>query len=148
MKSVVLKCPGRLVFGGMPSTQEMHLLKSKHEVNTVWNLMSEFSFLLEEERSIFGEVLHSPIDDYCVPQKESNFCAKLQEVCFKLEAGHNVFIHCFSGHGRTGMALAAILVKINKLSVERALNTARIMCKGPELESQKDFVRRVFALGE
>lgn len=145
-KNLPLNCPGKIFFGRLPSEEEMLILKEKETVNTVWNLLMELPWIIAEEKTVFTNVLNSPIQDYSVPQDDSNFFAILEEICLKLEAGQNIFVHCLGGRGRTGMALAALLIKINKMSTEKALDLTDKICGGPELESQKDFIRNSFSL--
>lgn len=136
-----LNCTGKLFFGSIPFPDEMPEIKKQTNAQAVWNLTNEMSFVLEAEQKNFSEVFHSPIDDYQAPDSESNFSSNLEEICLRLKDGKNVFVHCVGGHGRTGIALAACLIKINKMSAKIALSIAYKFCQGPESEKQKEFVR-------
>lgn len=137
-KPLHLNCSGRVFFGPAPFCNEMIEIKNAG-AQIVWNLLEE-SDILEEEKNIFSEVVHSPIPDYSIPNQNSNFIENLNIIENRLINGQTVFIHCFGGRGRTGMALAALLMRIDHLSAKEALDQVYQLCRGPETEEQKDFV--------
>lgn len=138
-----LACPGKVFFGSYPDMEDLLVLK-KENIQIIWNLMMELPSVLMREKQFYTNVLHSPIKDFNAPKSGSNFVYNLEQICLKLEAGHNVFIHCLGGHGRTGMALAALLIKINLMSADDALELTHNICNGPEMECQKDFIKKFY----
>lgn len=138
-KILKLNCPGKIFFGPVPFKDDMYRLK-KNGVDAVWNLLAEFPDV-ETEQEIFCTVYHSPIEDYSVPDQNSNFLENLEQVCNMLKSDKNILVHCFGGKGRTGMALAVILMKLNNISAEEALELTYRCCRGPETEEQKEYVR-------
>jgi protein-tyrosine phosphatase len=131
---------GTLLFGPAP---EMDSLKKLIEmgVSVIWNQIKEMSFFAELEERNFKEVLVADIEDECVPDDINLFASQLDHVCAALRAGHTVFIHCQNGHGRTGMALAAILVQMEGLAPDAAMRMTKSVCSGPAKEAQVEFVR-------
>lgn len=131
---------GTLLFGPAP---EMDSLKKLREmgVSIVWNQMKEMSFFAELEERNFKEVLIANVEDECAPDDIGLFVSQLDHICSALREGRTVFIHCQNGHGRTGMALAAILIQMEGLASEAAMKLTRSICHGPEKEAQVEFVR-------
>lgn len=133
---------GRLYFGPKPDLETLHALKARN-VSTIWNLAAELDEILRDEIDIFGEenVIHSDIEDFSIPNSLDSFVRDMQNIHKRLEDEGSVFVHCYGGRGRTGMALACIASLEN--SGEIAIRLAKIYCNGPELKSQIEFVKRV-----
>lgn len=127
------------MFGPAPFCNEMVEIRNAG-AEFVWNLLDE-TISAEEERAIFKEVFHSPISDYSIPNEKSKFIENLNLVKNLLKNGSTVFIHCLGGRGRTGMALSALLMEIDCISAEESLSRVYNLCRGPETEEQKNFVR-------
>ena len=139
IKQLPLLCAGRIFFGPFPEQETLMQLRAK-KVTVVWNLMSELSGLFELESKLFTHAINTPIDDYDIP-RTLQFLQDLDRVVAYLQAGQDVYIHCQGGHGRTGMALAALTVRLAKVSPEAALQYSLRHCQGPEREHQKQFIR-------
>lgn len=120
-----------------------------HEVtNTIPNLDIIWSLLEKDNQYYHGEdfktgkkILNSPIEDYQIPFNIKKFDNDVSEVSNYLKNNKTIYIHCYAGHGRTGIALACLLIKHLSYSAEDALSYAKILCDGPERELQKEFVR-------
>ncbi|HOJ72099.1 MAG TPA: dual specificity protein phosphatase family protein [Syntrophorhabdaceae bacterium] len=88
--------------------------------------------LLEIYKRAFGEdhVLHVPIEDYCLCDKE-----QLRKILLFLKESDTrkepVVVHCAGGRGRTGFVHAAWLVQGRGFSVEEALETVKAMGRNP-----------------
>lgn len=55
-------------------------------------------------------LLRFPIDDMSVPPSATDFATFLEDIRTRLAAGEGVYLHCLAGVGRTGLALACLLV--------------------------------------
>lgn len=116
------------------------ITEGKSQYDVIWNLASELEFMVKTERKNAKKVLFADIVDYDAPSSKRKFKAQLASVIRTLEAGGTVFVHCFGGHGRTGVALAAIKKYLDKLTGEDALTFANKECNGPETEDQNKFI--------
>jgi len=114
--------------------------KPKIIFDVIWNLAEELEFLLADEKYYAQEVLAAKIDDYSVPNSRTEFNTQLTSVVEILRVGGKALIHCFGGHGRTGMGLAAIKMKLDGFTAPDALAFADVHCSGPENEEQKQFI--------
>ncbi len=111
------------------------------EVTVVWNLMAECSNVYLMEQEIFPYVVNTEIEDYSVPGMEE-FLIDLERVYGYWKDGRKIFIHCCGGHGRTGMGLAGLFWR-QGFGVEEALERSLGACKGPEMEEQVEFIRKL-----
>jgi protein-tyrosine phosphatase len=107
----------------------------------IWNLAEELEFLVTDEKRYATQVLFANIEDYNTPDNYIEFHQQLALVVNTLRIGGKAFIHCFGGHGRTGLALAAIKVMLDKLTAKEALAFADTHCDGPETDDQKQYIR-------
>ena len=93
-----------------------------------------------------------------VPADAARFCEFLQGVAAYVSPGGKIYVHCRGGHGRAGLAVAALLILRSgyEVSPHLALSTVydahqerptmqpRWRKKGsPQTVKQKQFVRRV-----
>lgn len=106
----------------------------------IWNLSEELEFLVTDEKHYAKEVLFANIEDYGIPDDDVEFNKQLTLVVNTLRVGGKVFMHCFGGHGRSGLGLAAIKIMLDKLAVKDALAFADMHCNGPETEEQKQYI--------
>jgi len=65
------------------------------------------------------EFLSCPIPDTHITSLEA-LEACLATIVDKLLAGHQIYVHCWGGHGRTGTVLCGLLVRVYGLTVEEA----------------------------
>jgi hypothetical protein len=94
-------------------------------------------------------VLPFPIADFGLPSRQQ-MTALLDAIDQSLEAGRNIYLHCWGGIGRTGTVVGCFLVR-RGLSGDQALaqieawweNDPRhaIHPRSPETDEQLDFVR-------
>lgn len=131
---------GRIYHGPCPFDDVLSELAEKG-VSVVWNLGKELSDIAENERKFFPIVIHSKVQDYSVPESKEEFLADLHTVAEHIRNGRSVFIHCMGGHGRTGMALASLAIVLRNKTPEVALRLSKLACRGPEMDSQVDFVK-------
>jgi protein-tyrosine phosphatase len=130
---------GVLYFGRLPDDDMLNFLKSSG-VTVVWNLAYELFDLAEKETQLFENVVFSGIADYNTPVNKEKFNEEVSTICEHLENNRKVFVHCFGGRGRTGMALAIIAKVLNNMNSVEALQLAKIYCDGPETGRQKEYV--------
>jgi len=90
-----------------------------------------------------------PMPDFGLPQPE-DMQALLDAIDSALAEGHNVYLHCWGGIGRTGMTVGCYLVRHRRSGAEaldqiaawrQGLRSSRFYPRSPETAGQVDFVR-------
>lgn len=94
------------------------------------NLMAEH--LLESDLSV-------PIDDFSVPSNEGNFIISMATIAHKLLLNQPVFVGCYGGRGRTGLALASLAHLTGEPDPIVWLQSNYLL-DSPETNQQKEFV--------
>ena len=133
---------GKLFYGSVPSDETLIDL-FENDVQVIWNLLEDNLYSRVEKRDGF-HVVHTPIPDYSVPKNMEQFMRAATDIGYILMNNKRVFVHCFSGHGRTGIALATIAMLLCGADADNALQLSRIYCKGPETLEQEGFVRTLW----
>jgi hypothetical protein len=104
------------------------------------------------------EFLHCPITDLSVPGA-GQLAALVADLAARLRAGEVLYLHCWGGRGRAGVAGAALLAELHALGQEEALErVARAFATrrdvdeetgerytSPQTEEQREFVRTFVA---
>lgn len=108
-----------------------------------WNLARELEDDIPTMENAARRVLFADIEDYSVPEDEALFLEQLDAVCLVLRRGGHVHVSCYGGRGRTGMALACILRRLEGLDADAALERAHEASRGPEVDAQCELVRRI-----
>ena len=99
-------------------------------------------FLFEKDFAF--DVLNANIEDYSAPTDVNLFIKQLEAITTCLIFNGKVLIHCLAGHGRTGMALACVLMVLENLTADEALIFSKKECRGPERKCQEDFVKKLW----
>jgi protein-tyrosine phosphatase len=133
---------GELYYGRAPDYKTLAKLRDMG-VDLIWNLAQELDIFVVHEKSYVPHVLHGNISDYDVPSNGSQFLKQVNQVAAMLRGGKKVFIHCMAGHGRTGLALAALGVVLNGKTAKTALIASRAASGGPETPDQVHFVKQL-----
>jgi hypothetical protein len=135
---------GRVYFGPMVLVHELPELKSKYKINVVWNLCEGFSSILDKEKEIFTEVVHTPITDLGIPENLEDFVFDAFSIKDKIvKDKSNVYVHCLAGCGRTGMGLMA-LAYLDGYAFQASKEIVKYYCGGPETEEQLNFLEKLF----
>lgn len=129
---------GTLYASHIPSVQELE----GTYFDIIWNLTKEFSHYIETEKNYADNVLCAQIEDYQAPTDVRLYLTQLKIVVDALKQNKKVLVHCFGGHGRTGMTVAFIKHLLDKMSMEDAIRFAKTNCKGPEVLEQVTFLKR------
>lgn len=77
------------------------------EPESTWNLTNKLVLNLQEHRTK-TQNSHFPIRNYGVPDDDDMFDALIEALCERAGNGQKIYIHCFAGHGRTGMVLGGM----------------------------------------
>src|SRR4029450_9422193 len=86
---------------------------------------NELPAALEEAFAECGlRLLHFPVPDMGVPRDARAFRTYLRGLLDRLAAGGTISLHCFAGLGRTGTALACLLMLVGE-SPETAVAAVR-----------------------
>lgn len=107
--------PGRIFAGPRPSLPFAETAAALREagVSTIACLLERGGMppALGQAYAAAGlELLAFPIADMGVPESAAAFRAFLRDLRARVESGESVYLHCFAGLGRTGLALACLLV--------------------------------------
>ena len=86
-------------------------------------------------------LLHFPVPDMGVPRDADAFHVYLRGLLDRLAAGETIYLHCFAGLGRTGTALACLLMLVGE-SATTAVAAMREAYRREAVESggQRRFV--------
>lgn len=107
--------------------------------------------LLEEAEaySLAVETIHLPIRDFGLPTRDEMLII-LNHVDSALEKGHNIYLHCWGGIGRTGTTVGCYLVRHGMTGDEALAQLAQwwqndprraYYPRTPETDEQVQFVR-------
>ena len=128
---------GALFAGAAPSLD----IVKRINPDLIWNLARELAPLAKHQERFAKQVLVGNIEDFKTPSDVPIFMDQLEHVLARLRQNEKVIVHCYGGHGRTGMALAFILMKLNNIPAEQALELTKKLVFGPETIEQIEFVK-------
>lgn len=145
--------PGRLLIGTRPNTHAVAALRVAG-IDTLVCLLGEV-LSVDLYASSMGpdatcdDIIFFPIGDFEVTSSRS-LVALVVELKRRLLSGHNVYVHCRGGHGRTGLVVVPLIAALCDVStanarefVETATQCGRREDHGwhwemPETEEQQD----------
>jgi len=130
---------GSLYYGPMPTEKDLRLIK-KNKIDVIWNLAKELGHVADIEKTIVPNVIEGNVQDFSVPSNMNLFMAQVNQVAAFLRAGKKVFVHCHGGRGRTGLALAALKIALDKVDAKKALKLVKTLVNGPDTQEQKEFI--------
>jgi protein-tyrosine phosphatase len=130
---------GSLTFSRRPSAPIFEALRET-DLDIWWNLALELEDLVPRMRQCAAEVLSARITDFSIPADVPRFAEQLDHVVTLLRCGGRVHVNCHGGRGRTGLALACVLMLLEEMDPAAALAAAREASGGPETEEQSAFV--------
>lgn len=90
------------------------------------------------------ESLHLPVDDMTAPSPEQ-FDHALRFIDWQRVRGRAVVVHCKMGQGRTGVVLAAYLVRMGATPAQ-ALSRVRAICPGAVSSPEQERALDAFAI--
>jgi len=119
------------------------------KVDIVISLLEQHEIIeleIEKEAAFCKEnnikFINYPIKDRSVPDDKSSFLKLIEFMFENLETQKKIIVHCRMGIGRTGIVVAAFLIKngMNKNEVFEILSKARTL-KMPDTEEQSQWVK-------
>lgn len=103
--------PGRLMTGPVPSNKTMMDAIMADGIDTFVCLQQEISPVFYTAHIYSAKkpmTIHFPVEDRCVPSKKE-FVKHITTLIDLMCSGRNIYIHCYGGHGRTGLYVCAVL---------------------------------------
>lgn len=132
---------GVLYFSRCPyASEDIEELK-KLNLDCIFNLAKELSFISEIEKTICKNVVLGNIEDFSIPDDMNSFYLKIKEIVELLNDDKKVLIHCMAGRGRTSMAICCTLIAMNANNIDDIFKSVHFVAHGPERKCQCDFVR-------
>jgi atypical dual specificity phosphatase len=83
-----------------------------------------------------------PIPEFDIPEDPAAFHRLVERLLARLAADQIVAAHCWAGVGRTGLLLACLLGRLERLPGEEAIRRLRLLRPALETPEQEQFVRR------
>lgn len=140
MPKLVSTSSGKLFISPLPTDLE---LKTAIKYDIIWNMMDNI-YIAEYEKQFAYDVLFGNVEDYDIPKDINLFDYQLDMVVNCLRLDGSVLIHCLAGHGRTGMALASVLSRLEGMPIKKAISKTKCICSGPESWNQIVFLLNFF----
>jgi ADP-ribosyl-[dinitrogen reductase] hydrolase len=85
--------------------------------------------------------VHYPIIDVSVPDDIQGFHDFIMGLCWRVETGDTVVLHCRGGRGRTGLVMAACLMYLGMGPYEAIRVTREARAETIETQEQEDFLK-------
>lgn len=141
---VTTSLPGEIWFGSIyDSIQDMNdsfVFLKENNVSTIWNLLEDDTIAKVESKNF--NVIHSPINDFSIPDNKESFIKDIEQIIDLLKNNKNIYVHCFGGHGRTGLAILCVKIMLGEDPTE-ALKEVKEKVSGPELQRQINFAFQI-----
>ncbi len=123
--------PGRFLAGEYPAAVELDVthqrlsgyldagitffldLTEEHESSNL-GLLRPYETIIKQmaqERGIEVAYQRMPIRDMSIPRTDEEMTAIIDAITSALDRGHNVYVHCWGGIGRTGTVIGCYLVQ-------------------------------------
>ena len=128
---------GNFLFGRMWEKRDLEYVQNefkKSGVRYIWNLQDTSHGPIGDAEEIW-----TPIPDQSIPANLAAFNKDVDKVASLLIDKQKVFVHCFSGKGRTSLAVAVVLTRFNIPTLE-ALRYVKKVIRGPETLEQVYFI--------
>lgn len=154
--------PGRFLAGAYPGSWDLNATRNslnsflRSGIDSYIDLTfpherQEYFTILQQEASEFGvQVTYDrfPIPDFNLPTPEL-MKAILDRIEFSLASGHNLYLHCHGGIGRTGTVVGCYLVRHGRTgsqaldhlqNIYKASAQSLFYTRSPETEAQRSFI--------
>ncbi len=114
---------GKLAASGFPSSKDQVRWLAQRGVKSILTL-TEFALPEEWLRDEKIKVKQIPMEDHTLPSTDvlDEAASYIED---EIKSGRAVLVHCLAGKGRTGLAVAAYLMKTEGLSARGAIDFVR-----------------------
>lgn len=120
------------------------------------NAIKTAVMLLEKEAEVSSfyakegvHIIHFPIQDYSAPSSSESVLKLTDEIIERSKSG-NIYVHCLTGKGRTGMIMACLIKRLHpEKSSEQIIEFVRKAIPGSiEKQVQEDFIKAFTTTGK
>lgn len=119
---------GRIAGSGLPFGKRSFLWLKNHGVSAILCLTEEPEG--KETAEIAGlEYIHLPMINR-QPEQADNLDRAVDSICQQLDKGNAILVHCQAGQGRTGMVLAAYLIREEGKTAKQSIDEVRSLRPG------------------
>jgi len=106
---IVWLIPEKVAKSSVPDYSDLILWKAEG-INSIVNLLEDgYHEIVQDEKEVGFNVLHSPISDFDAPTLDQ-LIEIIQWIDQEIDDKNTVLVHCYAGIGRTGTVLIAFLI--------------------------------------